>query len=68
MKNKKKGLLQIILILAIIGLCGFTTLVGFTKHHKGSAQNIKLGLDLAGGLPFCSGIMGLRAQFLLHLV
>ncbi len=50
MKNKKKGLLQIILILAIIGLCGFTTLVGFTKHHKGSAQNIKLGLDLAGGV------------------
>ena len=50
MKNKKKGLLQIILILAIIGLCGFTTLVGFTKHHKGSAQNMKLGLDLAGGV------------------
>lgn len=50
MKDKKKGLLQIIVIIAIIGLCTFTTLVGFTKQHKGSAQNIKLGLDLAGGV------------------
>ncbi len=50
MKDKRKGLLQILLILAVIGLCTFTTLVGFTKDHKGSAQNIKLGLDLAGGV------------------
>lgn len=50
MKDKTKGLLQILLILAAIGLCTFTTLVGFTKAHKGSAQNIKLGLDLAGGV------------------
>ena len=50
MKNKKKGLLHIIVILAVIALCSFTTLVGFTKAHKGSARNIKLGLDLAGGV------------------
>lgn len=50
MKDKRKGLLQILLILIVIGLCTFTTLVGFTKDHKGSAQNIKLGLDLAGGV------------------
>lgn len=50
MKNKKKGLLHIIVILAIIVLCSYTTLVGFTDSHKGSAQNIKLGLDLAGGV------------------
>lgn len=50
MKDKRKGLLQILLILVVIGLCTFTTLVGFTKEHKGSAQNIKLGLDLAGGV------------------
>lgn len=50
MKDKRKGLLQLLLILAVIGLCTFTTLVGFTKSHKGSAQNIKLGLDLAGGV------------------
>lgn len=50
MKDKRKGILQLIVIVAVIGLCTFTTCVGFTKHHKGSAQNIKLGLDLAGGV------------------
>ena len=50
MKNKKKGLLHLLVIIAIIGLCSYTTLVGFTDSHKGSAQNIKLGLDLAGGV------------------
>ncbi len=50
MKDKKKGLLHLIIVIAIIGLCSYTTLVGFTNAHKGSAQNIKLGLDLAGGV------------------
>ena len=50
MKNKKKGLLQLFVIIAIIGLCSYITLVGITDAHKGSAQNIKLGLDLAGGV------------------
>ena len=50
MKDKRKGILQLLVIAAVIGLCTFTTCIGFTKHHKGSAQNIKLGLDLAGGV------------------
>ncbi|MCD7825044.1 MAG: protein translocase subunit SecD [Clostridiaceae bacterium] len=50
MKDKRKAILQIFVIIALIVLCAFTTLVGFTKAHKGSAQNIKLGLDLAGGV------------------
>ncbi len=50
MKNKKKGLLHLLIIVAAIGLCSYITLVGFTDAHKGSAQNIKLGLDLAGGV------------------
>lgn len=50
MKNKKKGLLHLFVIIAIIGLCSYITLVGLTDAHKGSAQNIKLGLDLAGGV------------------
>jgi len=50
MKNKKKGLLHLFIILAVTGLCAYTTLVGFTDAHRGSAQNIKLGLDLAGGV------------------
>jgi len=58
MKNKKKGLLHIIVILAVIALCSFTTLVGFTKAHKGSARNIKLGLDLAGGVSITYDVVG----------
>lgn len=50
MKNKKKGLLNLFFILAVTGLCTFTTLVGFSDSHRGSARNIKLGLDLAGGV------------------
>ena len=38
------------IIIAIIGLCSYITLVGITSVHKGSAKNIKLGLDLAGGV------------------
>ena len=47
MKDKKKGLLHLLIIIAVIGLCAYTTLVGITSAHKGSAKNIKLGLDLA---------------------
>lgn len=50
MKDKKKGLLHLFIIIAIIGLCSYITLVGITSAHKGSAKNIKLGLDLAGGV------------------
>ncbi|WP_418967157.1 protein translocase subunit SecD [Butyribacter intestini] len=50
MKDKKKGLLHLFIIIAIIGLCSYITLVGITSVHKGSAKNIKLGLDLAGGV------------------
>ena len=44
MKDKKKGLLHLFIIIAIIGLCSYITLVGITSAHKGSAKNIKLGL------------------------
>lgn len=50
MKSKRKAVLQLLVIIAVIGLCTFTTVVGFTDAHIGSAQNIKLGLDLAGGV------------------
>ena len=50
MKDSKKGLLHIVLVLLAIALLGYVTLVGVGKHHKGTAKNIKLGLDLAGGV------------------
>ena len=56
MKDKKKGLLHLLIIIAVIGLCAYTTLVGITSAHKGSAKNIKLGLDLAGGVSDIGGL------------
>lgn len=48
--NKKKGVLSLILTVALIAVLGFTTIVGIGDGKVGSAQNIKLGLDLAGGV------------------
>ncbi len=48
--KKSRGYLSIVLVVLIIALLGFTSLVGFGKGHKGSAENIRLGLDLAGGV------------------
>ncbi len=50
MKNVQKGLLHLVIMLAVIALCIVTVVVGLGKHHKGSAKNILLGLDLAGGV------------------
>ena len=48
--NKKKGIISLILAVVLIGLLGFTTIVGFGDAHIGASKNIKLGLDLAGGV------------------
>ncbi len=48
--TKNKGILSLIFVAAFIGLLGFSLLVGFGKGNTGSATNIKLGLDLNGGV------------------
>lgn len=48
--KKSRGILSLVLMAALIALLGFTTIVGFGKKHSGAAENIKLGLDLAGGV------------------
>lgn len=49
MKKNKEILVLAIIILVIIGL-SFTAAIGIGKTHTGSAKNINLGLDLAGGV------------------
>lgn len=55
-KRKKKSnprqtaILTILAIIVIAAVCAFTVLVGLGNQHKGSAKNIELGLDLAGGV------------------
>ncbi|MFW5651434.1 MAG: protein translocase subunit SecD [Acetivibrio ethanolgignens] len=50
MNDRKKGILHIALILAAIAVCSYVAMVGIGKAHKGSVGNIRLGLDLAGGV------------------
>lgn len=50
MKNTKKGVLQLLLVVVVIAALSFVSIVGVGSQHKGSAENIKLGLDLAGGV------------------
>lgn len=56
--KKNKGILILILIVALTALLGFTCIVGFGKSHTGSARNIKLGLDLNGGVSITYQVKG----------
>lgn len=48
--NKKKGVISLVLMAVVIILLGYTTAIGFGKTGTGAMKNIKLGLDLAGGV------------------
>lgn len=48
--KKSKGILSLVVAVVLLALLGFTTIVGFGKTGTGAAKNIKLGLDLAGGV------------------
>ena len=48
--KKSRGVWSLIATTLLIVLFGFTTIVGFGKGKIGSAKNITLGLDLAGGV------------------
>ncbi len=56
--KKNKGILILILTVALAALLGFTCIVGFGKNHTGSARNIKLGLDLNGGVSITYQVKG----------
>ncbi len=50
MNSKVKGFLQILLILLVTAAMGVVAYVGIGQGHRLSAKNIRLGLDLAGGV------------------
>lgn len=49
-KAKRNSVLVILVFIAALILGTFTTVKGLGKHHIGKAENIVLGLDLAGGV------------------
>lgn len=48
--KKNRGIVSLVLTVVLIALMGFTVLVGFGKTGTGAMKNIKLGLDLKGGV------------------
>ncbi len=50
MNNKAKGVLHILIVVLVIALFSGIAYWGIGKGHRGSAKNIRLGLDLAGGV------------------
>lgn len=52
MSHKTKGILKLVLILAIMAALGFVSICGIEigKKKRGNAEGINLGLDLAGGV------------------
>ena len=49
-KAKRNSVLTILIFIVALALGAFTTVKGLGKHHIGAAENIILGLDLAGGV------------------
>jgi SecD/SecF fusion protein len=49
-KAKRNSVLTIIIFVAALVLGTFTVVNGLGKYHRGAAENIVLGLDLAGGV------------------
>lgn len=50
MNRKVKGVLQVLLVLVLIAAFAFVAARGIGGAHRGSAKNIRLGLDLEGGV------------------
>lgn len=50
MNSKTKGIFQILLVLLVTAILSAVAYVGIGEVHRGSAKNIRLGLDLAGGV------------------
>ncbi len=48
--KKRKSILALLLTVVILLALGFTTIVGWGSTKTGAMSNIKLGLDLAGGV------------------
>lgn len=50
MNDKKKGMLKLLLILALTAITGLISILGIGTDKIGSMSKVKLGLDLAGGV------------------
>ena len=56
--KKSKGIINLILVAALMVVLGFTTVVGWGNGKVGAAKNINLGLDLEGGVSITYQVKG----------
>ncbi|MCI8293850.1 MAG: protein translocase subunit SecD [Hespellia sp.] len=56
--KKNKGILSLIAMILLLVLLGYTTVYGVGKAKTGAARNIKLGLDLEGGVSITYEVKG----------
>ncbi|MCR4589049.1 MAG: protein translocase subunit SecD [Lachnospiraceae bacterium] len=57
-KNFWKSLLTLIILIALTVFLGYTAIIGWGENKSGSASEIELGLDLAGGVSITYGVVG----------
>ena len=58
MQPKNKAVVSLVIFLIATILCGYITGFGIGKEKKGRAENIRLGLDLAGGVSITYEVVG----------
>lgn len=56
--KKSRAVIGLIVFALILGLLGYTAVVGVGADKSGSASSIKLGLDLAGGVSITYQVVG----------
>lgn len=56
--KKSRGVINLIFVVALMAVLGFTTVVGWGKGSSGAAKNINLGLDLEGGVSITYQVKG----------
>lgn len=56
--KKSKGVLSLVLVVVLTALLAVTTILGWGKGQTGAAKNIRLGLDLEGGVSITYQVKG----------
>lgn len=56
--KKSKAIVILLVLVLLLGSLGYTAAVGVGSEHKASASDIKLGLDLAGGVSITYKVAG----------
>ena len=56
--SKKKGIVSLILTVAVLVFLAYTAVIGIGPTQTGAAKNIKLGLDLEGGVSITYQVKG----------